>query len=538
MQPLHHWRVDWKALLLLIQTGLLLMAADAPPTPGAAPSQKPAVSQNLQIFASELAETRRKAEAGDAVSQCALGLCYYHGTGVPKDDTEAVKWYRKAADQGNAKAQYNLGVCYSEGDGVPKDAAEAVKWYHKAADQGNVSAQFQLGFCYDKGKGVTKDSAVAAKWYRRAAEQGDAQAQCNLGVCYANGEGVSKDAAEAAKWFRKAAEQGNAQAQGYLGSCYASGDGVLKDQAEAVKWFRKAAEQGFADAQFKLGACYAIGQGVPKDLVEAYRWWNLAAAKGIEEAKKWRDQIERLMTPDQIAEGQRLARDFQPKKTSTDQTGRLVATEGAPDANGTGFFISADGYLITNQHVVAEAEKVAVVCASGRRTARVVHADAANDLALLKVEGTFAPLALAPSGGVKLAATVFTVGFPNPDLQGFQPKFARGDIAGLAGAGDDPRFFQISVPVQPGNSGGPLVDERGNVVGVVTAKLSVAAAVKTSGALPENVNYALKGVFISTLLDTLSASKFTLIEPHTKAQSVEETAKTVEASVALVLVWK
>jgi hypothetical protein len=62
--------------------------------------------------------------------------------------------------------------------------------------------------------------------------------------------------------------------------------------------------------------------------------------------------------------------------------------------------------------------------------------------------------------------------------------------------------------------------------------------VKTSGALPENVNYALKGVFISTLLDTLSAGKFTLIEPHAKAQSAEETAKAVESSVALVLVWK
>ena len=156
----------------------------------------------------------------------------------------------------------------------------------------------------------------------------------------------------------------------------------------------------------------------------------------------------------------------------------------------------------------------------------------------LKHRKNRAGVPLAPSGAVKLAATVITVGFPNPDLQGFQPKFARGDIAGLAGASDDPRYFQISVPVQPGNSGGPLVDERGNVIGVVTAKLSAAAAVKTSGALPENVNYALKGVFISTLLDTLSSSQFKLAERRTTARSVEETAKAVESSVALVVVWK
>ena len=73
-------------------------------------------------------------------------------------------------------------------------------------------------------------------------------------------------------------------------------------------------------------------------------------------------------------------------------------------------------------------------------------------------------------------------------LQGFAPKFARGEIASLSGPQDDSRFFQISVPLQPGNSGGALVDDHGNLFGVVAAKLSARAAVKTSGALPENVN--------------------------------------------------
>jgi len=92
---------------------------------------------------------------------------------------------------------------------------------------------------------------------------------------------------------------------------------------------------------------------------------------------------------------------------------------------------------------------------------------------------------------VKLGGTVATVGFPNIGLQGFAPKLAKGEIASLSGAGDDGRYFQISVPVQPGNSGGALVDERGNVVGVVSAKLSARAALAASGALPENVNYAV-----------------------------------------------
>ncbi|MBI3851228.1 MAG: trypsin-like peptidase domain-containing protein [Verrucomicrobia bacterium] len=76
---------------------------------------------------------------------------------------------------------------------------------------------------------------------------------------------------------------------------------------------------------------------------------------------------------------------------------------------------------------------------------------------------------------MKLGGTVATVGFPKLGLQGFAPKLAKGEIASLSGAGDDARYFQISVPVQPGNLGGALVDERGNVVGVVSAKLSARA---------------------------------------------------------------
>ena len=75
-------------------------------------------------------------------------------------------------------------------------------------------------------------------------------------------------------------------------------------------------------------------------------------------------------------------------------------------------------------------------------------------------------------------------------------RLAKGEIAGISGLADDARYFQISVPLQPGNSGGALVDERGNVVGVVSAKLNAAATLAASGALPENVNYAVKSSFL------------------------------------------
>ena len=110
------------------------------------------------------------------------------------------------------------------------------------------------------------------------------------------------------------AEKGSAQAQFSLGFMYRDGDGVPKDEAEAVKWFRKAADQGLANAQLNLGFMYYSGNNVVKDENEAYKWFLLAGAQGNEQAKKNISIIERDMTPAQRAEGQRLAREWKPRK--------------------------------------------------------------------------------------------------------------------------------------------------------------------------------------------------------------------------------
>jgi TPR repeat protein len=266
-----------------------------------------------------------------------FGVFFEQGEGVPKNEKEAVKWFRLAAEQGHEGAQFDLGVCYADGKGVSKDEAEAIKWYRKAADNDHSEAQFTLGSLYlngriveqntQEGMSLLRQSAEqgnlkaqkslaflhrelsyiigansnifgpgsdklsgqnkleSIKWYRKAAEQGDAEAQFNLGVRYANGDGVTKDQSEAVMWYRKAAEQGNAEAQFNLGVCYANGDGVTKDQSEAVIWYRKAAEQGDAKAQFYLGGRYFNGDGVTKDQSEALMWYRKAAEQGDAEAQ-------------------------------------------------------------------------------------------------------------------------------------------------------------------------------------------------------------------------------------------------------------
>jgi len=145
---------------------------------------------------------------------------------------------------------------------------------------------------------------------RTCAEQGYARAQNNLGVMYANGSGVPEDDAEAVRWYRLAADQGEAAAQYNLGVRYANGTGVSEDDVEAVRWYRLAADQGEAAAQYNLGFMYELGEGVPADDVLAYMWWNLAAAQGHENAQDNKDIIEQQMTRDQIAEAQRMSREW------------------------------------------------------------------------------------------------------------------------------------------------------------------------------------------------------------------------------------
>ena len=192
---------------------------------------------------------------------------------------------------------------------------------------------------------------------------------------------------------------------------------------------------------------------------------------------------------------------------------------------------------ITNHHVTEEAVQVRLVTSAGIIVAKVVKVDAANDLALLKAEGRFAALPVVASRAMRLGSTVATVGFPNVGLQGFAPKLARGEIAALSGVQDDARHFQISVPVQPGNSGGALVDERGNVVGVVSAKLSARAALAASGALPENVNYAVKSSFLLSFLESVPEVSAKLKEANTKERKFEDVVKSAEQAAVLVLVY-
>jgi S1-C subfamily serine protease len=398
---------------------------------------------------------------------------------------------------------------------------------------------------------LTNAVEIEVFWeYKAKAEKGDADAEYQLGLMYWGGIGVATNYPTAIKWLREAADQGVSDSQEMLGHAYEIGLGVPKNYSEAAKWYRRAAEQGDMVAQMSLAEFYQDGTGVPKNNIEAYKWYNLAAAhsgnnenerKCIQVSASQRDLMVKTgdISPEEIVEAQRFSREFLPRKEtpgSNSNSSSPIATD-SPTATGTGFFITDDGYLISNYHVVKDSTKVRLLTSAGLIDAKVVQVDAANDLALLKADGRFAPLPIAASRTVNLGGTVATIGFPNIGMQGFSPKLAKGEIASLSGATDDPRYFQISVPVQPGNSGGALVDERGNVIGIVSAKLNASAALAASGALPENVNYAVKSSLLLSFLESVPTVSAKLKTPVTADRKFEDVVKSAQDAAVLVLVY-
>ena len=201
-----------------------------------------------------------------------------------------------------------------------------------------------------------------------------------------------------------------------------------------------------------------------------------------------------------------------PKKSPPDQSSQVAAVQPPtpPPAKpsepqittGTAFFVSQDGALVTNAHVVAGCSEIRVKGNDGVISdGRVIARDVTNDLAILKVDKTSSKIA-ALRTGVRLGEGVETFGYPHADILSSSGNFTLGNITALSGIGDDSRFLQMSAPVQAGNSGGPLLDQSGNLVGVVAAKLNALKVAVTDGDLPQNVNFAIKASILATFLDS------------------------------------
>jgi S1-C subfamily serine protease len=198
--------------------------------------------------------------------------------------------------------------------------------------------------------------------------------------------------------------------------------------------------------------------------------------------------------------------------------GRMVSS-------GTGFIV-APGRALTNAHVIEDCRGVRVRAPGGADlAARVLAADRDRDLALVEVPETVGPpLPFRRDANIRRGEGVVTYGFPLAGLLSSGPTLTTGEISALAGLADNHRQYQISAPVQPGNSGGPLLDMSGQVVGVIVSKLNAQRIAQRTGDIPQNVNFAVKGSEALAFLRANGVDPRMAEEPQRSAAEVGEIA--------------
>jgi S1-C subfamily serine protease len=208
--------------------------------------------------------------------------------------------------------------------------------------------------------------------------------------------------------------------------------------------------------------------------------------------------------------------------------------------SGTGFFVSPDGIVATNSHVIKDAKAIEIQVYQGTNTktfkCKTLLSDSRNDVALLKIDdANFKPLASLPYGVKEIADVgedVFTIGYPLNSIMGETCKLTNGIISSKSGINDDVRFYQISVPIQPGNSGGPLFNKDGYIVGLTTAKLNGEAI----GKAVENVNYAIKISYLINLYGMLPEVQNMPTTSKVVKQELTQQVKTLQDYVCLIKV--
>ena len=221
-------------------------------------------------------------------AQFLLSDIYLSGKLGQANNKEGLELMGRAAESGHIRARAMMGVQYINGQVVEKDVEKGVEYLRSAANADNLSAIHMMGFLHFHGEGVEKDLDKAAQFFNAAARGGDITALQRL-------EGM--------------VETGNPMAITLYGLLMKDGSGGVQQNAErAAELVLEGANQNIALAQFQISHAYGVGQGFEQDYLKAHMYANLAAAQGYEGAEKRRDTWSQVMTAEQIAEAQEMAR--------------------------------------------------------------------------------------------------------------------------------------------------------------------------------------------------------------------------------------
>jgi TPR repeat protein len=496
-------------------------------------------------------------------------------TGLARDPVQACLRFDEAARLAAGRlpqADYRLGLCHVYGWGRPADAGEALAWFRRAATQGLPAAQTRLGVALWRGQGVDPDRVQAESWLRRAATAGDPSAMLALGLMMQAGDVPGATARDGIDWLRRAAEMGDSSAALALAQAYRAGRGLVADPGSAGRWLQRAADARNPSAQIVLAQWYLEGRLLERSALHAYAWSRIAigqlqrlpdrsnAERLLQRATAVGRQAAGELNASQLLEAQSLARDWTPGSLALHPV--RESTAGMPRADesvprpepgaqtlppvrtqppgadptaprsaarprlraGSGFFVSREGHLVTNDHVVRDCR---VLRLPDGQTVEVVGRDSRADLALLRAQPVSRFARLRADNRIEQGEDVLTYGFPLHGVLSSSGQLGAGMVTALTGLRDNPLQLQIDVPVQSGNSGGPLLDLRGQVVGVVVSKLNAFRVAQITGDIPQNVNFAVRLEPLKALLvrHGVTLESLPVRSPEKSRQALAEEAR-------------
>ncbi len=432
-----------------------------------------------------------------------------------------------AAGQGDSLALILLGRLHYDGFDASYEPAKAVSYWQRASLQGDAEAYRLLGLAYLEGEGVEQETNHAFELFLEAAHRGDPHAQHLVGIAYSDGYHLPFDRVQSLGWVNLAREglrgmvgydevaedykrllSGLSRAETLQAEAFVRAFQPIADERGALfipgPLFTRRLQEGLAAAGFSPGAIDGLmGDATHEAVTRFLASFGLSSSRMNQLTLSIVATV--LQTHGRETGEPRLASGPYNPGTPVD------LPRGFDDLNvaqrqlysyGTGFFV-ADGVVVTNNHVIQACREVRI---EGLGETQTIGTDPAADLALLHVDHTPDRIARLRDRDPRQGESVYVYGYPLRTLLSKGAVMTEGMVNALAGVSDDQGQMQISAAVQPGNSGGPLIDRSGLVVGIVAARIRDEIVLAGAGAVPQNVNFAVKMPALYDLLDVHGVS--------------------------------
>ena len=435
--------------------------------------------------------------------------------------------FRFYAEQGNASAQFNLGLKYDNGYGVPQDYTEALRWYRRAAEQGHAGAQNNLsGSCTKTAPAFPRTSFKAHKWYNLAASRASSwdpdlrdkavRSRDRIAARLTPAQ-LARAQRLAREWQPRTSTAEPIVHEQRPSTSAAPTPRTPNAGAESTRDRIANLQRALRRLGYDPGPVDGIPGARTRAAIRAFQ-----ADAGLPVTGQVSERLESAVLAAIVAAGQASA-------PAPDPARRPLELE----STGSGFRVSSQGHVLTNAHVVRGCTEVRIPPGGA---VEVLAREGSSDLALLQAPAG-APVAKFRQGrGIRPGASVVVVGYPLRGLLASEANVSTGAVSALAGPGDARRLIQITAPVQPGNSGGPVLDAAGNVVGVVVAKLDAIRIARSTRDIPQNVNFAISAGTTRTFLDAEGVPYETA--PSDNAMDPADIAAAARKFTVLVECWK